>query len=300
MIVVDHVTKSYGKATVVADVSFTAEQGRVTGFLGPNGSGKSTTLKVLLGLARPDSGSATIDGRPYAAHPDPARLIGVMIEPNAYHPGRSGRDHLRIMADTAGLPRARVDDVLGRVGLGSSADQRVREYSLGMRQRLGLAAALLGDPGILVLDEPGNGLDPQGLRWLRDLLRRHADRGGTVLVSSHLLAEMEHMADDLVVLSGGKLITSGTVSELQERQVTVRSSNPEQLEAALVAMGGKVEPAADGAATVRGMAMHDIGQAAFDAGIAVHELSSAGSSLEEQFLRWTESSSGLGAQEEGR
>jgi len=193
---IDHITKHYGKDVVVDDLTFTVEPARVTCFLGPNGAGKSTTMKVLLDLATADHGRCTIGGLRYRDLPDPARTVGVVLEPNAFHPARSGRNHLRTIADGAGIGRPRIEHVLDAVGLTHAADRHVGGYSLGMRQRLGLAAALLGDPPVLVLDEPGNGLDPQGIRWLRDLLRERAASGGTVFVSSHLLAEVEQLADD--------------------------------------------------------------------------------------------------------
>ena len=205
-LVLEHLTKRYGDHTVVDDLSFTVQPGRVTGFLGPNGSGKSTTMKMMLDLASPDRGTATINGHHYRELPDPARTVGAMIESDAFHPGRSGRNHLRILADAIGIPQRRVDAVLEEVGLADAADRRAGAYSLGMRQRLGLAAALLGEPPVLILDEPGNGLDPEGVRTLRDRLRAHASDGGTVLVSSHLLAEVEHLADDVIVIQDGRLV----------------------------------------------------------------------------------------------
>src|SRR3954463_1693496 len=204
-----HLPKPYGKNVVVDDLSFTAEPGRVTGFLGPNGSGKSTTMKILLDLASADAGTATIGGHRYRTLADPARTIGVVLEPNAFHPARTGRNHLLVLADATGISQRRVDETLDLVGLGHAATRPVGGYSLGMRQRLSLAAALLGDPPVLVLDEPGNGLDPQGIRSLRDLLRARADEGATVFLSSHLLSEVEHLADDLVVVNEGRLVTTG-------------------------------------------------------------------------------------------
>ncbi len=219
----ESVTKRYGHEVVVDDLTFTVEPGRVTGFLGPNGAGKSTAMKILLDLAKPDHGRATIGGTRYREMPDPARTVGVVLEPNAFHPGRSGRNHLRILADGAGIDPSRIGEMLEAVGLTHAADRHVGGYSLGMRQRLGLAAALLGDPPVLVLDEPGNGLDPQGIRWLRDLLRERAAAGGTVFVSSHLLAEVEHLADEIVVLNHGQLVTTGTLAALQQAGTSVRT-----------------------------------------------------------------------------
>jgi ABC-2 type transport system ATP-binding protein len=225
----DHLTKQYGKNTVVDDLSFVVQPGRVTGFLGPNGAGKSTAMKMLLDLARPTKGSASIGGRRYRDLPQPARTVGVVLEPNAFHPGRSGRNHLRVLADGLGVPAARVDELIRLVELTDAADRRVGAYSLGMRQRLSLAGALLGDPPVLVLDEPGNGLDPQGIRWLRDLLRARAAAGSTVFVSSHLLAEVEHLADDVVVINRGRLVTAGALADLQHAGVTVRTPRPAPL-----------------------------------------------------------------------
>jgi ABC-2 type transport system ATP-binding protein len=220
-IAVDRLTKRYGATTAVDDLSFTVPAGSVTGFIGPNGAGKSTTLRALLGLTRPTTGRATFDGVPYAALADPARTVGAVLEHDPFHPGRSGRDHLRVLAAAAGIAPARVDEVLGLVGLQDAARRPVGGWSLGMRRRLGLAAALLGDPGVLVLDEPTGGLDPWGIRWLRELLRGHADRGATVLVSSHVLAEVALLADRVVVVDHGRLLAAGPVGELTARGQTL-------------------------------------------------------------------------------
>ncbi|HEX6423996.1 MAG TPA: ATP-binding cassette domain-containing protein [Acidimicrobiales bacterium] len=284
---IDRVTKRYGGNVVVDDLTFTVRPGRVTGFLGPNGAGKSTTMKVLLDLAAPDSGRATIGGNRYRDLADPARTVGVVLEPNAFHPGRSGRNHLRIVADAAGLPVARVDELLELVGLADAADRRVGAYSMGMRQRLGLAAALLGDPPVLVLDEPSNGLDPQGVRDLRQLLRSRAARGHTVFVSSHLLAEVEHLADEVVVVDQGRLVASGRLDQLQEAATLVRTASRARLAEVLVAAGAAVEPRASDTVVVRGLAIEEIGDRACEAGIALHELSPHAGSLEELFLGWT-------------
>jgi ABC-2 type transport system ATP-binding protein len=215
-IVVSGLTKEYPGGTAVDGVSFTAEPGRVTGFLGPNGAGKTTTLRMLLGLAEPTAGTATIGGVRYAGLEQPARRVGAVLEATAAHEGRTGRDHLRIICRATGIPLARADEVLRLTGLTSAAGRRVSGYSLGMRQRLGVAAALLGDPQVLILDEPVNGLDPGGIRWMRDLLRALAARGRTIVVSSHLLAEMEQLADDLIIIAGGRLIARGTVASVIE------------------------------------------------------------------------------------
>jgi ABC-2 type transport system ATP-binding protein len=206
--------KKFGHVTAVEDVSFTVSHGRITGFLGPNGAGKTTTLRMVLGLIRADAGTAVIAGKPYAQLPSPAQTVGALLDAAAAHPGRSGRDHLRVLATQAGIPSRRAGQLLDRVGLAGAARQRAGRYSLGMRQRLGLAAALLGDPEVLVLDEPANGLDPQGIRWLRDLLRSLAAEGRAVLVSSHLLAEVAQTVDDVVVISRGRTITQAPLGEL--------------------------------------------------------------------------------------
>jgi ABC-2 type transport system ATP-binding protein len=283
----ERVTKSYGHEVVVDDLTFTVQPGRVTGFLGPNGAGKSTAMKILLDLAKADHGRATIGGTRYREMRDPARTVGVVLEPNAFHPGRTGRNHLRILADGAGIESRRITEMLEAVGLTHAADRHVGGYSLGMRQRLGLAAALLGDPPVLVLDEPGNGLDPQGIRWLRDLLRERAAAGGTVFVSSHLLAEVEHLADEIVVLSHGQLVATGTLSELQQAGTSVRAVSTDALTHLLTAAGGTVLAGGEGQLVVRGLGIGEIGDRAFAAGIALHELSPQAGSLEELFLEWT-------------
>ena len=284
---VSNVTKRYGDNTVVDGVTFTVHPGRVTGFLGPNGSGKTTTMKIMLDLASADEGTATIGGRRYRDMADPARLVGVLLEANAFHPGRSGRNHLRILADVAGIPLSRVDELLDRVGLAEASDRRVGAYSLGMRQRLGLAAALLGDPPVLILDEPGNGLDPQGIRELRDLLRSRAEAGDTVFLSSHLLGELEHLADDVIVIDRGRLVTSGPLSELLESATLVRVAAPERLRSALEEAGGIVELHDGDGLVVRGIRMDRIGEVSFGAGLPIRELSPHSGSLEDLFFDWT-------------
>jgi ABC-2 type transport system ATP-binding protein len=279
-------TKRYGKRTVVDDLSFVARPGRVTGFLGPNGSGKSTTMKVLLDLASTESGRATIGGHRYRDLPNPSATVGALLEANAFHPGRSGRNHLRILADAEGINLRRVEEVLELVGLGDAAARRVGAYSLGMRQRLGFAGALLGDPPVLILDEPANGLDPKGIHEMRDLLRARAAKGHTVLVSSHLLAEVELLADDVVVVNRGRLVTSGPLRELQEAATLVRSSDTARLQGLLEVTGAAVDRQ-DDALVVRGVPIEQIGRRAFDAGIVLHELSPHAGSLEERFLEWT-------------
>ncbi len=217
MITVSHLTKTYGRRTVVDDLSFELTAGRITGFVGPNGAGKSTTMRMMVGLARLDAGEVTYRGSSYADLRDPARTVGVVLDARAMHPGRSARNHLRAMAALSSLPAARVDEVLHLVGLDTAADQRVGGFSLGMRQRLAIAGALLGDPEVLMLDEPANGLDPDGIRWLRTMLTGFADGGGTVFVSSHFIAELATFAHDLVVVGDGRLITAEPLAETLDR-----------------------------------------------------------------------------------
>lgn len=292
---VEHLTKRYGSNTVVDDLTFTAQPGRVTGFLGPNGSGKSTTMKILLDLASADGGRATIGDVRYRDLPNPSGTVGALLESNAFHPARSGRNHLRVLADAAGVTFGRVDEVLELVGLEHAADRRVGAYSLGMRQRLGFAAAILRDPPVLVLDEPANGLDPQGIRTMRDLLRSRAALGHTVFVSSHLLAEVEHLVDDVIVLNQGRLVTSGPLSDLQQTATLIRTPAADRLREIIESAGGTVAGEDRDALIVQGLAMDAIGQTAFDAGIPVHELCLHTSSLEERFLRWTSDTHGAGA-----
>ena len=289
---IEHLTKSYGGAVVVDDLSFVVKPGRVTGFLGPNGAGKSTTMKVLLGLASPTSGRATIGGRAYGELPDPTGTVGASVEANAFHPGRSGRNHLRILADATGTPLERVDEVLELVELSNAAHRNAGAYSLGMKQRLGLGAALLCDPPVLVLDEPGNGLDPQGIRTLRNLLRSRAAAGNTVFVSSHLLGELEQLADDVVVINQGRLVTQGSLTELRQSASLVRATSAGALKAKLEAAGGVVESTQPDTLVVRGLSLGEIGDQAFRAGIALHELSRHTDSLEDRFFAWTGDATG--------
>ena len=224
-------SKHFGDVTAVDGLSFTARAGAVTGFLGPNGAGKSTTLRMLLGLVRPSDGVATIDGTPYADLQQPSRHVGAVLETDAFHPGRRARDHLRILATAAGLPANRVDAVLQEVDLSDSAHRRVKGFSLGMRQRLGLASALLGDPTVLLLDEPANGLDPEGVRWLRQFVRAFADRGGTVLLSSHVLAEVALTADDVVIMVAGRLVAQSSLADLASRsRAGLDETTPQRLD----------------------------------------------------------------------
>ena len=290
MITVEALTKKYGGYTAVDDVTFTAGAGRVTGFLGPNGAGKSTTMRIMVGLTPPSSGHATISGRRYADLPNPGREVGVLLDASAQHAGRTGREILTIAQRTMGLPAARVDEMLDRVSLTpDEATRRVRNYSLGMRQRLGIATALIGDPEVLILDEPANGLDPAGIRWMRDLLREYADRGGTVLLSSHLLHEIEVIADDLVVIGRGRIVSQGTKAALLQRAGTfVRaSSGLPALVQALTLIGEDVTPSGDGGLRTSA-APELVGKVALTAGVALAELRTAdGAGLEEMFLELT-------------
>ena len=287
---IENVTKSYGGTPAVDDLSFVVEPGRVTGFLGPNGAGKSTTMKVLLGLASATRGRATIGGLAYGELPDPTGTVGAAVESDAFHPGRSGRNHLRILADATGTPLERVDEVLELVELSHAANRHAGAYSLGMKQRLALGAALLCDPPVLVLDEPGNGLDPQGIRTLRNLLRARAAAGNTVLVSSHLLGEVEQLADDVVVVNRGRLVTQGSLSELRQSASRVRTPAPHPLQMTLEGAGGVVEAEDTDTLVVRGLSLDEIGKLAFDAGVAVYELSNHADSLEDRFFAWTDES----------
>ena len=284
---IDHLTKRYGDNLAVDDLTFRVEPGRVTGFLGPNGSGKSTTMKILLDLATADGGRATIGGTRYRELADPFRAVGVILEPNAFHPARTGRNHLKVVADAGDIPSTKVEETLRLVGLADAADRGVGTYSLGMRQRLGLAAALLGDPPILVLDEPANGLDPEGIRWLRDLLRSRAADGKTVFVSSHLLGEVEHLADDVVVINRGRLVTTGAIADLRKIGTSVRTPSNESLITALDGVDCLVETQIDGSLLVSGIPAAQIGDRALAAGIALHELSPHIGSLEDLFMGWT-------------
>ena len=296
MITVSGLTKQYGNRTVVEDVSFSLEPGTVTGFLGPNGAGKSTTMRVMVGLTVPTSGTATINGERFADLPNPGLEVGVLLDASAQHAGRTGREILTIAADTMGLRRTRVDEMLELVSLTpSEAKRRVRNYSLGMRQRLGIGTALLGDPRVLILDEPANGLDPAGIRWMRDLLTDFASQGGTVLLSSHLLHEIEVIADDLVVIGNGKIVAAGTKEELLPAAGTLaRSTSPRDLAHALEQAGIPSTLASDGSVRTDADPAR-VGSVALTAGIPLTELRSAeGTGLEDMFLSLT-----AGTQREG-
>jgi len=283
-------TKRYGSRVAVDGLTVRIEPGRVTGFLGPNGSGKTTTMRCVLGLARPTAGTARVLGRPYRELTEPMRRVGVLIDPHARHPGRTAYRHLLALAQSNRLPAARVDEVIELVGLESVADDRVRGFSLGMGQRLGIAAALLGDPDVLLLDEPVNGLDPEGIRWVRELLRALADEGRTVLVSSHLMSEMEDTADHLVVLGRGRLLADVPMSELLGRHSAVRVRTPQGplLADALRRAGATVELEIDGALRVDGLGLTEVGDVAFLTDVRLHELSRVTASLEAAYLALTD------------
>ena len=283
-------SKRFGDVVAVDDLSFHAREGAVTGFLGPNGAGKSTTLRALLGLVRPTAGTVAIGGRSYAELREPCRQVGAVLDADAFHPGRRARDHLRVLATAAGLPLARIDAVLREVDLADAAGRRVKGFSLGMRQRLGLAGALLGDPDVLILDEPANGLDPEGINWLRWYLRGFADRGGTVLVSSHLLAEVAQTVDDVVIIANGRLVTQSSLADLSDRSrsgVRVRTPHVDELRDALAAQG--VAAQLVGADTLIALETTPdvVGLASAGAGAVIYEMAPERLSLEEMFLELT-------------
>jgi ABC-2 type transport system ATP-binding protein len=289
MITVDSLTKTYGAFTAVRDITFTARPGRVTGFLGPNGAGKSTSMRMMVGLTTPTAGSATISGRRFADLPNPGREVGVMLDASAQHAGRTGREILTIAQRTIDVPVSRVNEMLELVSLTESeADRRVGNYSLGMRQRLGIAAALIGDPQVLILDEPANGLDPAGIRWMRDLLRDYANHGGTVLLSSHLLTEVEIVADDIVMIGQGRIVSNGAKAELlQSAGTVVRAADIPLLERVLADAGIRATTSEDGSLHTDAKPAV-VGEAAYAGGVALTELRTADSGgLEEMFLQFT-------------
>jgi ABC-2 type transport system ATP-binding protein len=289
VITLESVTKRYGTFTAVDDVSFSALPGRVTGFLGPNGAGKSTSMRVMVGLTPANAGRATIGGHLYSQIPNPAKHVGVLLDASAQHAGRTGREVLRLSADTMGVGAKRVEEMLELVGLsGTEAKRRVRNYSLGMRQRLGIANAFLGDPSVLILDEPVNGLDPAGIHWMRGVLRQFAANGGTVLLSSHLLHEVEMIADELVVIGRGKIVAQGTRAELLQTAGTyVKAEDTAALSAALQRAGIAAVPSGDGALRSE-VDPIEVGRAAAQAGVVLVELRPAeGAGLEEMFLQLT-------------
>ena len=291
MIELTDVTKRYGATVAVDHLSFEVRPGEVTGFLGPNGAGKSTTMRMIVGLDTPTSGRVTVDGRPYRELRFPLRHVGALLEARAIHPGRSARNHLRWLADSNAINRRRVDEVIELVGLTDVADRRSGGFSLGMGQRLGIATALLGDPGTLLLDEPVNGLDPEGIQWIRQLLRSLAAEGRSILVSSHLMSEMALTADRLIVVGRGRLITEGTVGDLVRQASTgyvrVDAAEPERLEHLLAGAGGHVSADPDGFLVVTGMEARDVGIVAGTAGITLYELSPRSASLEQAFMELT-------------
>ncbi|HEY1621841.1 MAG TPA: ATP-binding cassette domain-containing protein [Streptosporangiaceae bacterium] len=310
MIEARELTKQYGGKVAVDHLSFTVQPGRVTGFLGPNGAGKSTTMRLILGLDRPNSGTATIDGKRYSDLPSPLRTVGALLEAKSVHGGRSARNHLLVLAQSQGVPARRVDEVLDLVGLHDVARKRAGAFSLGMGQRLGIAAAMLGDPRVLLLDEPVNGLDPEGVLWIRNLMKFLASEGRTILVSSHLMNEMAVTADHLIVIGKGKLIadsaTKDVIARSSEQSVRVATPQPGQLTPLIEAEGGKVaagagSPAAGDAATtltVTGVPAPRIGELAASAGVVLHELSPQLGSLEEAFMELTAGSLEFGVHTE--
>ncbi|MBW5254319.1 ATP-binding cassette domain-containing protein [Streptomyces sp. P01-B04] len=290
MIEVNGLTKRYGTATAVKDLTFTVRPGEVTGFLGPNGAGKTTTLRMLLGLVEPTAGTATLQGRPFREHPRGLRHVGALLDAGDVHGGRTARAHLAMLARSNSIPRSRVDQLLQDVGLAGAARRRVGGFSLGMRQRLGIATALLGDPPVLLFDEPLNGLDPEGVLWVRGLFRRLAAEGRTVFVSSHLMTEMEHTADRLVVIGRGELIAAESLTAFAARStrlsVTVGTPDPAALAPLLTAEGAEVVRDGD-RLTVTGLTAARIGELALDHHVLLHELTTLGASLEEAFMELT-------------
>jgi ABC-2 type transport system ATP-binding protein len=282
-------TKRFGSTTAVDGLTFAIEPGRITGFLGPNGAGKTTTLRMLLGLVHASAGDALVEGVPYRRLRNPARSVGAVLEASSYHPARSGRNHLRVLATAAGIPQARVDETLRQVELEAAAGRPVRTYSLGMRQRLSVAGALLGEPRLLVLDEPANGLDPEGIRWLRRFLRSFSAEGGTVFISSHVLAEVAQLADEVVIIHHGRLVTQEPLETLIARAAggtVARAPEAERLLGLLAEAGIEATQVADGELRVAA-APERVGEVAAAAGIVLHELRAEGATLEEVFLALT-------------
>jgi ABC-2 type transport system ATP-binding protein len=290
LIEVERLTKRFRKTLAVDDLSFKVREGAITGFLGPNGAGKTTTLRIILGLVQPTAGQATVMGRPYRGLPTPSQQVGAVLEASSFHPGRSGRNHLGVVATAAGLPRSRVEEVLALVQLSEAGGRRVGGYSLGMRQRLSIAAALLGDPRLFVLDEPANGLDPQGMRWLRELLRSLAGEGRTVLISSHVLAEIEQIADEVVIIHRGKFVAHEATAELSARAaagVRVRSPQADRLKP-LLEEAGLAVTSSDGDVLLVGEGSTErVGEIAAANGVVLHELAAEKTTLEEAFLELT-------------
>lgn len=286
-----NLSKSFGAVKAVDDVSFTVEAGSVTGYLGPNGAGKTTTLRCLLGLISPNAGEALVNGQRYASLAHPLAEVGAMLEATNFHPGRTARNHLRVLCTAAGLPAGRADEALDQVGLADAAGKRVGGFSLGMRQRLALASAMLGHPKVFILDEPANGLDPAGIQWLRGFLRHLAhDKGAAVLVSSHVLSEVEQTVDNVVIIANGRLVRQGTLAELTsngDEAVRVRTSKAAELAPALEGAGGTVDRVEDGLLRVRGLDAEAIGQIALDERIVLTEVAQERSDLQKVFLELT-------------
>jgi ABC-2 type transport system ATP-binding protein len=284
-------SKRYGTKLAVNNLSFHIQPGTVTGFLGPNGAGKTTTMRMILGLDAPDEGTVTIDGKRYADLPYPMRSVGALIDAKAVHGGRTAYNHLLCLAQTNGIERKRVDEVIGMVGLTGVAKKRSKGFSLGMGQRLGIAAALLGNPGVVMFDEPVNGLDPEGILWIRNLMKALAAEGRTVFVSSHLMSEMEHTADHLIVIGRGQLLADCSMREFIERSsgqsVRVRTPQADDLAKAITAAGGRVSAGGDGALSVQNVTAEQIGDIAFDRGVRLHELAVMRASLEAAFMELT-------------
>jgi ABC-2 type transport system ATP-binding protein len=284
-------SKRYGGTLAVDDLSFRVEPGKITGFLGPNGAGKTTTMRLILGLDRPSAGEVTVNGRPFRSSAAPMREVGALLDAKAVHGGRSAYNHLLCLAQSNNLPRRRVAEVLDLVGLASVAGKRAKGFSLGMGQRLGIAATLLGDPAILMFDEPVNGLDPEGILWIRNLMKRLAAEGRTVFVSSHLMSEMEHTADHLIVIGKGKLIADCTMAEFiarsSRRTVRVRTPDQARLAALVTAEGGTARDDGDGRLVVSGLTPERIGDVAFENAVRLHELAAAQASLEQAFMELT-------------
>jgi ABC-2 type transport system ATP-binding protein len=293
-LVVSNLTKVYPKVRAVDDLSFTVQPGRVTGFLGPNGSGKTTTLRMMLNLVTPTAGTATIGGVRYADLPRPLDVVGAVLEASSAHKGRTGRNHLRVLCAAGGYPDRRADEVLDLVGLSPAGGRKFRGYSLGMRQRLGIAAAMIGDPKVLILDEPANGLDPEGIKWMREFLRAFASQGRTVFVSSHLLGEMQQLADDVIIIAGGRLVAQGSVSEIiasiaEPGAVRVRTPHVDQLAVELHSYGAILDYPGENQLLVRGVDAATVGRAALAARAELHELTTEAPDLEQAFLKLTRS-----------
>ncbi|NNN00822.1 MAG: ABC transporter ATP-binding protein [Acidimicrobiaceae bacterium] len=290
MLKVEHLTKQYGSTTAVDDLNFEVKSGVVTGFLGPNGSGKSTTMRIILGLDHPSKGRATVNGQNYADLKSPLREVGALLDAKAVHPGRTARNHLRSLATSNQIKLSRVDEVLEFTGITSVANKRVGGFSLGMSQRLGIAAALLGDPAVLLFDEPVNGLDPEGIRWIREFFRSLAAEGRTVFVSSHLMSEMAVSADQIIVIGRGKFITQGSVDDLTKTaqgSVLVRTSDPTLLQQVLLSHGAQVQATNESMLTVSGLSSDEVGKIAFASGLTLYELTPQRASLEEVFMDLT-------------